>query len=192
VLTEAITNYDVVCAHLRPSRPGSLIGSGGSSLGWSGGAAVGAKLAAPDRTVVSLVGDGSYLFSVPASAQWMARRYGAASLTVILDNQGWAAPALSALAVHPSGATAAMGAGTGFTPEADLPGVAAAAGGAYAATVSQAAKLPAVLARALAHVQRGRSAVISVHVPSAAPPPTGPHHPAPVDPGQKEEPPWPG
>jgi acetolactate synthase-1/2/3 large subunit len=187
VLTEAITNYDVVCAHLRPSRPGSLIGSGGSSLGWSGGAAVGAKLAAPDRTVVSLVGDGSYLFSVPASVQWMARRYGAASLTVILDNQGWAAPALSALAVHPSGATAAMGAGTGFTPEADLPGVAAAAGGAYAATVSQAAKLPAVLARALAHVRRGRSAVISVHVPSAAPPPAGPHHPAPVDPGQKGE-----
>jgi acetolactate synthase-1/2/3 large subunit len=192
VLTEAITNYDVVCAHLRPSRPGSLIGSGGSSLGWSGGAAVGAKLAAPDRTVVSLVGDGSYLFSVPASVQWMARRYGAASLTVILDNQGWAAPALSALAVHPSGATAAMGAGTGFTPEADLPGVAAAAGGAYAATVSQAAKLPAVLARALAHVRRGRSAVISVHVPSAAPPTTGPQHQAPADPGQKEESPWPG
>jgi acetolactate synthase-1/2/3 large subunit len=125
-------------------------------------------------------------------AQWMARRYGAPSLTVIFDNQGWAAPALSALAVHPSGATAAMGAGTGFAPEADLPGVAAAAGGAYAATVTQAAKLPAILARALANVRRGRSAVISVHVPSAAPPPAGPHHPAPVDPGQKEESPWPG
>jgi acetolactate synthase-1/2/3 large subunit len=192
VLTEAITNYHIVCEHLRPSRPGSLIGSGGSSLGWSGGAAVGAKLAAPGRTVVSLVGDGSYLFGVPATAQWMARRYGAPSLTVIFDNQGWAAPALSALAVHPSGATAAMGAGTGFAPEADLPGVAAAAGGAYAATVLQAAKLPAILARALANVRRGRSAVISVHVPSAAPPPAGPHHPAPVDPGHKEESPWPG
>jgi acetolactate synthase I/II/III large subunit len=192
VLTEAITNYDVVCAHLRPSRPGSLLGSGGSSLGWSGGAAVGAKLAAPERTVVSLVGDGSYLFGVPASAQWLARRCGAPSLTVIFDNQGWAAPALSALAVHPSGATAAMGAGTDFTPEADLPGVAAAAGGAYAATVAQARKLPVALSLALAEVSRGRSAVISVQVPSAAPPPTGPYHPAPVDPGQKEEPPWPG
>ena len=42
--------------------------------------------------MVSLVGDGSYLFGVPASAQWMARRYGAPSLTVIFDNQGWAAP----------------------------------------------------------------------------------------------------
>jgi acetolactate synthase-1/2/3 large subunit len=190
VLTEAITNYHVVCEHLRPSRPGSLLGSGGSSLGWSGGAAVGAKLAAPGRTVVSLVGDGSYLFSVPAAAQWMARRYRAPSLTVIFDNQGWAAPALSALAVHPAGATAAVGAGTGFAPEADLPGVAAAAGGAYAATVSLAAALPATVRRALAHVRRGRSAVISVHVPSAAPPPARSR--LPVDPGEKEEPPWPG
>jgi len=192
VLTEAITNYAVVSEHLQPSRPGSLIGSGGSSLGWSGGAAVGAKLAAPGRTVVSLVGDGSYLFGVPASAQWMARRYGAPSLTVIFDNQGWTAPTLSTLAVHPSGATTAVGGGTGFAPEADLPGVAAAAGGAYAATVSHATRLPATLGRALAHVRRGRSAVISVHVPSAAPPPSGPHHPALVDPGQKGEPPWPG
>jgi acetolactate synthase-1/2/3 large subunit len=187
VLTEAITNYPVVCEHLRPSRPGSLIGSGGSSLGWSGGAAVGAKLAAPDRTVVSLVGDGSYLFGVPASAQWMARRYGAPSLTVIFDNQGWAAPVMSALMVHPSGATAAVGGGTGFAPEVDLPGVAAAAGGAYAATVSEAGKLPVALGLALAEVRRGRPAVVSVRVPPAAPPPAGPHHPAPVDPGQEGE-----
>src|SRR5580704_8752180 len=50
--------------------------------------------AAPPGTVVSLVGDGSYLFAVPASVHWMARRYQAPSLTVILDNQGWKAPSL--------------------------------------------------------------------------------------------------
>jgi len=36
-LSEAITNYEVVAEHLRASRPGSLIGSGGGSLGWAGG-----------------------------------------------------------------------------------------------------------------------------------------------------------
>jgi acetolactate synthase I/II/III large subunit len=169
VLTEAVTNYQVVSEHLRASRPGSLLGSGGSSLGWSGGAAVGAKLAAPDRTVVSLVGDGSYLFGVPATAQWLARRYHAPSLTVIFDNGGWAAPVLSALAVHPDGAVAAVGGGTGFAPAADLPGVAAAAGGAYAAIVTQAARLPATLRRALGQVRRGRSAVVSVRVPAPGP-----------------------
>jgi len=164
VLNEAISNYHVVSEHLRASRPGSLLGSGGGSLGWSGGAAVGAKLAAPDRTVVSLVGDGSYLFGVPSSAQWMARRYRAPSLTVIFDNQGWKTPSLSTMAVHPAGNVAAGGFAASFQPGADLPGVAAAAGGAYARTVTAADLLPVALRRALDHVRRGQSAVISARV----------------------------
>jgi len=165
VLTEAITNFQVVCEHLRADMPGALIGSGASSLGWSGGAAVGAKLAAPERTVVSLVGDGSYLFGVPSVAQWMARRYGAPSLTVIFDNQGWKAPILSARSVHPDGAVAGDVFSTSFAPAPDLPGLAAAAGGAYAATVAAASALPDALRRALGQVRRGRSAVVSAKVP---------------------------
>ena len=113
----------MVAEHLRASRPGSLIGSGGSSLGWAGGGAVGAKLAAPDRTVVCLVGDGSFLFGVPSSAQWVARRYGTPALTVIYNNRGWRAPKMSALAVHPKGAAAeADDFNVSFEPAADLPG----------------------------------------------------------------------
>jgi acetolactate synthase-1/2/3 large subunit len=161
VLTEAISSYQAVSEHLQASRPGSLLGSGGGSLGWSGGAAVGAKLAAPDRTVVSLVGDGSYMFGVPSSAQWMARRYQAPSLTVIFDNQGWKAPSLSALAVHPAGGAFAAS----FQPAADLAGVAAAAGGAYARTVTTAGLLTPTLLEALEHVRNGQGAVVSVRVP---------------------------
>jgi acetolactate synthase I/II/III large subunit len=166
VLTEAITNYQVVAEHLRASRPGSLLGSGGSSLGWAGGGAVGAKLAAPERTVVCLVGDGSFLFGVPSSAQWVARRYDTPALTVIYDNRGWASPKSSTLAVHPDGAAAAADDfHVSFEPEADLPGVAQAAGGAYGATVSDPGELPGVLKDALAVVHGGRSAVISVQLP---------------------------
>jgi acetolactate synthase I/II/III large subunit len=167
VLTEAITNYQVVAEHLRASRPGSLLGSGGGSLGWAGGGAVGAKLASsPERAVVSLVGDGSYLFGVPSSAQWVARRYGAPSLTVIYDNRGWAAPKFSALAVHPSGAAAAADDfHVSFEPEADLAGIAVAAGGAYGVTVTDPGGLPRALKDALAVVRGGRSAVVSVHLP---------------------------
>jgi acetolactate synthase I/II/III large subunit len=164
VLNEAISNYHVVSEHLRASRPGSLLNSGGGSLGWAGGAAVGAKLAAPDRTVVSLVGDGSYLFGVPSSAQWMARRYQAPSLTVIFDNQGWKTPSLSTMAVHPAGNVAAGGFSASFQPGADLPGVAAAAGGAYARTVTAADLLPVTLRRALDHVRHGQPAVISARL----------------------------
>jgi acetolactate synthase I/II/III large subunit len=167
VLTEAITNYQIVADHLRPARPGSYLGSGGGSLGWAGGGAVGATLASPaERTVVSLVGDGSYLFGVPASAQWVARRYHAPSLTVIYDNRGWAAPRFSTLRVHPSGAAAAADDfQASFDPEADLPGIAAAAGGAYAVTVADPDEMPQVLKDALAVVRGGRSAVVSAQLP---------------------------
>jgi acetolactate synthase-1/2/3 large subunit len=166
ILTEVVTNSKTVADHLRPNRPGSVIHHGGGSLGWAGGAAVGAKLAAPDRTVVCLVGDGSFLFGVPSSAQWVARRYGAPALTVIYDNRGWAAPKFSTLMVHPDGVAAkADDFHVSFEPEADLPGVARAAGGAYGVTVSDPGELPGVLKDALAVVHGGRSAVVSVHLP---------------------------
>ncbi|ASR36933.1 acetolactate synthase [Prauserella marina] len=166
VLSEAITNYPVVNQHLRRNRPGSLLGSGGGSLGWSAGAAIGAKLAAPERTVVSLIGDGTYLFGVPSSAQWVARRYGTPSLTVIFDNRGWKAPKMSTLSVRPDGVAASMDDfNVSFSPEADLPGIAEAAGGAWGRTVGVASELKGVLAEALEVVRGGRSAVLSVHVP---------------------------
>jgi acetolactate synthase-1/2/3 large subunit len=165
ILTEVVTNSRVVAEHLRPNRPGSVLHHGGAALGWAGGATIGAKLAAPGQTVVSLVGDGCYLFGVPSSAQWVARRYGTPALTVIYDNRGWAAPKFSTLQVYPDGAAAAAGDfGTSFEPEVDLPGVAQAVG-AYGVTVSGAAELPQVLKDALAVVRGGRSAVVSVHLP---------------------------
>jgi acetolactate synthase I/II/III large subunit len=165
ILTEVVTNSQAVAEHLRPNRPGSVLHHGGAALGWAGGAAVGAKLAAPDRTVVCLVGDGCYLFGVPSSAQWVARRYGTPALTIVYDNRGWAAPKFSTLQVHPDGAAAAAGDfNVSFEPEVDLPGVARAAG-AYGVTVSSPDELPQVLKDALAVVHGGRSAVVSVQLP---------------------------
>lgn len=89
ILTEVVTNNRAVAEHLRANTPGSVLHHGGGSLGWSGGAAVGAKFASPERTVVALVGDGSYLFGVPSAAQWVARRYDAPALTVNSPRSGY-------------------------------------------------------------------------------------------------------
>ncbi|HEX4088856.1 MAG TPA: thiamine pyrophosphate-requiring protein, partial [Trebonia sp.] len=157
VLTEVVTNSKAVAEHLRAVRPGSVLHHGGGALGWSGGAAVGAKLARPDRTVVSLVGDGSFLFSVPSSAIWVQRRYDAPALTVIYDNGGWQGPKFSTLQVHPAGVAASTGEfPVSLAPFIDLPGVALAAGAGFGATVSDPAELPQVLKDALATVQAGR------------------------------------
>jgi acetolactate synthase-1/2/3 large subunit len=168
VLNEGISHYHTVNEHIHANAPGSVITSGGGSLGWYAGAALGVKLAGPERTVVSLVGDGTYLFGVPASAQWVARRYQLPSLTVIYDNRGWKSPKLSTLGVHPHGVAAEHDDfGISFDPEADLPGIAAAASGALARTVTRAGELPAVVKDAFAAVRAGQPAVLSVHVPKA-------------------------
>ena len=165
-LSEAITNFEIVAEHLRVNRPGGYLASGGGSLGWAGGGAGGAKLADPGRTVVCMVGDGSYLFGVPSSAQWVARRYQTPALTVIFNNRGWRAPKFSALAVHPKGAAAENDDfNVSFEPAPDYPAIAAAAGGAYAANVSDPAELPTVLREALAEVHGGRSAVVAAYLP---------------------------
>ena len=171
ILTEAVTNFQTVAEHLHVNKPGSYLGSGGGSLGWHGGGLLGAKIAFPERTVVALAGDGCYLFSVPSVVHWMARRYELPTLTVIYDNRGWRAPKQSTLGVHPAGAAfAADDFGVSFEPEADLPGIAAAAGGAFAATVTDPADLPAILKEALAAVHAGRSAVVAAHLPPAQTP----------------------
>ena len=41
-------------------------------LGWGIGAALGAKLAAPDKLVVAALGDGAYLFANPTVGHWLA------------------------------------------------------------------------------------------------------------------------
>ncbi len=91
-VVEAVTNTGFIHDNVRPTRPGSWINCGGGGLGWSGGAALGIKLAADaERSgefVCQIVGDGTYLFSVPGSVYWIAHRYNIPVLTVVLNNNG--------------------------------------------------------------------------------------------------------
>jgi len=167
VLNEGITNYPEVVDHIAPTEPGSFFASGGGSLGWNGGAAIGAKLAAPDKTVVAVTGDGSYMFSVPSSVHWMARHYDAPFLHVVLNNRGWKAPRYSALAVHPNGYAAnTADLDVNFDPPPDYAGIAAAAGGSYARSVRTVADVDDALREALRVVrQEGRCAVLDIWLP---------------------------
>jgi benzoylformate decarboxylase len=60
------------------------LGISGASLGWSLGAAIGAKIACPDTPVVVSIGDGSVMFS--SSAFWTMKRYGVPLLVVVWNN----------------------------------------------------------------------------------------------------------
>jgi len=166
VLNEGITNYPTIFDHLARKEPGTIFTSGGSSLGWHGGAAIGAKLAAPEKTVVALAGDGSFMFSAPSAVYWMARRYHAPFVAIVYNNGGWEAPKFSALAVHPAGyASRAADLDLSFEPQPDYAGIAAAAGGAHAIRVEKLADLEAAIACALRAVRiERRAAVVDVKV----------------------------
>jgi benzoylformate decarboxylase len=69
--------------------PGTFHRSAGGYLGWGGPAALGVKLANPGRQVISLVGDGSFLFSI--QNLWTAARYNIPVVVVICNNRKYKA-----------------------------------------------------------------------------------------------------
>lgn len=91
---EAVTNTPFVHDNIRADLPGSWINCGGGGLGWSGGGALGIKLATDaehggqGKFVVQIVGDGTYMFSVPSSVYWISMRYNIPILTIVLNNNG--------------------------------------------------------------------------------------------------------
>jgi thiamine pyrophosphate-dependent acetolactate synthase large subunit-like protein len=60
----------------------------GSALGWGVGAALGVNLALPDRQIVSLQGDGGFLFG-QAETLWSVARYESPMLIVIMNNRSY-------------------------------------------------------------------------------------------------------
>lgn len=75
--------------------------SGG--LGWSFPAALGAQLAAPDRTCVATLGDGSYMFANPTVCHQIAEALELPILVVILNNAEWGAVRQSVWQLYPDG-----------------------------------------------------------------------------------------
>jgi acetolactate synthase-1/2/3 large subunit len=134
-------------------------------LGWGLPAAVGLKLARPERTVIAAVGDGAYLFANPAACHHAMAMHDLPVLTVICANRKWTAVQGSALGMYPAGYAADAGQ---LSPLAELgPAVAyeqyAAASGGYGEAVTQRQDLVPALRRALHAVESDhRQAVVSV------------------------------
>lgn len=164
VLNEAVRNAAAVFMQVPRTRPGTMVGIAGGGLGYSGGMALGMKLAHPARTVVQVVGDGSFYFCNPAAVYAVAAEYRLPILTVVLDNGGWAAVKEATLRMHPEGEAKRRGEyasqlarGVSFAKIAE-------AAGAYGETLEDPAAAPAAIHRCLAQVRDGRAAVLHVRI----------------------------
>jgi acetolactate synthase-1/2/3 large subunit len=160
-----INEYDLSLRHITLDTPGSQFGhSTAGYLGWGVGAALGVKLGAPDKTVVAVIGDGSYIFSVPSACHLASAALGLPTLTIIANNGGWGAVHRAVQSVHPEGWSMRTGemplVRFGMQPAYEM---FAQAYGGHGEAVSDPKELPAALQRALRVVrEERRQAVLNV------------------------------
>ncbi len=133
-------------------------------LGWAIPSALGARVEAPERTMIALVGDGTYMFSNPTACHHAGEKHGLPMLTIIANNARWDAVDATARLVYPTGHMAKQQwmATSDLRPAPAYERLVEASGG-YGVTVSERGELAAVLRRALDVVQKERrQAVVNV------------------------------
>ena len=93
VFDEAVSSSRPLLRHTAFPARSRVFRTNGGALGWALPAAVGAKIACPERAVVAVVGDGSFNFS--PQALWTAARENAPIVAIIVDNSGYLAVKLA-------------------------------------------------------------------------------------------------
>jgi acetolactate synthase-1/2/3 large subunit len=163
-----VNEYPLRPDHCAREKPGTFFALGpAGGLGWGFGAALGAKLAAPDKLVVATLGDGAYMFGNPTVCHWVAGKYELPILTIVFNNSRYGAVRRATLSMFKD---AVAGENDGRTladldpapPYDEL----ARAQGAYAERVEKPADLPDALHRARDAVVDGRrQALLNVITP---------------------------
>ena len=160
-----VNEYPLMADHCPRELPGTYFGlSPAGGLGWGFGAALGAKLAAPDRLVVATLGDGAYVFANPTACHWVAAKQELPILTVVFNNELYGAVRRATLSMYEAGVAAEEDGRllADLSPSPAFEKLVEASGG-YGERVSTPAELPAAIKRALAAVTREkRQALLNV------------------------------
>ncbi len=164
VLNEVAGSVYSVIQQVHRPEPGTHFFQSGSSLGWGLGAALGIKLAVPDKTVVLLVGDGAFIYGCPTAALWASSFYNAPHLTIIFNNGEYrAVKGLWPIVYGGDSFSEKTGefVGVEFSPCPEYTLIAQACG-AYAQKVEEPSALKSAIRKALEKVRGGQTAVLDV------------------------------
>ena len=165
IVNHVISHSASVTEQIERSQPGTLLGCAGGAIQWALGAALGAKVAAPDRTVVSLMTDGGFVWGCPTATLWSASSYRAPFLSVIFNNQSYGV--IRGLVQRLSGTKlsdkVAFEVGVDITPPPEYALVAQACGG-YGRTVTDPDDVLPALKEAMSQVRKGKPAVVDVRL----------------------------
>ncbi|HZK90186.1 MAG TPA: thiamine pyrophosphate-dependent enzyme [Stellaceae bacterium] len=159
-----VNEYTLLNEHCGSTDPGGYFGSSpAAGLGWGAGAALGVKLAKPERQVIAILGDGSHIFSNPVAVHHAATMHKLPVLTIVINNAMWGAVRRATLGMYPDG-EAARSNKPPLIDLDDLPAfetICVAAGG-YGERVEDPKELPAAMRRALNAVDGGQQALLNV------------------------------
>jgi acetolactate synthase-1/2/3 large subunit len=164
--TIVISEYSFRQEYCPLDTPGGFFGvSSAGGLGWGFPASLGAKLASPGKMVLSVLGDGAYMFANPVACHYMAQMQNLPVLTVIYNNALYGAVRRATLDMYASGAAAeADGRFLADLPAPSFEKIVAAHDG-HGERVDRPADLPAALRRAAAAVRGGQQALVNVICP---------------------------
>ncbi len=149
--------------------PGSQLEATGpiahTGLGQGLGVALGAKLAAPEKTVIAVEGDGCFNYIPVHDCLGLAQEYAIPFLTVIYDNQGYAAMKHHPR-YYPGGHAVKSGRiyGVPCSPKPDYAKLSESFGG-HGEEVTDPSEVKPALQRALKQMKKGIHALLDVILP---------------------------
>ncbi len=160
--------YPLSLEYCAREKPGTFYGlSTAGGLGWGFGAALGAKLAAPEKFVVAAIGDGAYMFANPTVCHWVAGKFDLPILAVVFNNARYGAVRRATLSMFKDGVA---GDDDGqfladLSPSPPFDELVRAQGG-HGERVETFEELAPALARARDAVRGGKQALVNVLIPN--------------------------
>jgi len=165
VVDETITHRPVILSQLDRLRPGTPFTGHLGGLGTGLGTALGVKVAAPQRPVIALIGDGSFNYNPVPAVMGFAREYGMPILIVMFNNFGYLSMKRGIPAYFPDGwaVRSKTFVGTSIVPSPDYAAVARAFDG-YGETVEEPSEVRASIERGLKAMAEGRLALLDMRL----------------------------
>jgi len=158
---ETISHAPLLRRHLPATKPQSFFrGSGG--LGQGIGTALGVKLAAKDRPVVLLVGDGSFLYNPIVQALGASKQHQLPIVIVVFNNKKYEAMRMGHVHHYPDGASATSKVHYGVTIDGPAYENLGEHFGFHGQRVEKPSELKAALQAALAATKSGKTSILNV------------------------------
>ncbi|MDP6173661.1 MAG: thiamine pyrophosphate-dependent enzyme, partial [Rhodospirillales bacterium] len=160
---EVTTHTPLLREHINWNEPQSLYTRQGG-LGQGLGLSLGIKLANPDKPVVTLIGDGAFLYNPVLQSLGAARDYNLPTLIIIFNNKKYAAMQRMHVKMYPEGTAVETDTFHGtFINAPDYTKVAEASG-AFGITIEDPEALEEGLLKALEAVKGGQAAIVDVRL----------------------------